>query len=152
MATAKHSQGIREREQVLYAADAVAIGQDEKTMKRPTTKRTTKRINRSIKRKICIDFDGTIYPNPYKDNRIDNDTPPTDGFIEFYQRYVSTHVMVVNSARCEDEYQITLIERYLIANKIPMKVTRYKPMAHYYVDDKAVPYTGDWLSVSGAIQ
>lgn len=119
---------------------------------RPVTRKPARKINRMIKKKICIDFDGTIYPNKYRDNRIDNDTPPINGFVEFYQSMSNTHILVVNSARCEDEHQIALIEAYLKHNGTPMKVCRFKPMAHYYVDDKGISFTGDWIDIKRQIQ
>lgn len=119
---------------------------------RPVARRPARKINRMIKKKVCIDFDGTIYPNKYKDNRIDNDTSPLEGFVEFYQSMSKTHILVVNSARCEDEHQIELIENYLMHNQIPMKVCRFKPMAHYYVDDKGISFTGDWIDIKRQIQ
>ena len=114
--------------------------------------RHRKQINRAVKQRLCIDFDGVIYNNKYKDNRIDLDNPPIDGSIDFCKRVGGRFKLLVNSARCEDAEQRERIAEYLKHWGISAIVTEHKPTAHYYIDDRAVVFSGDWDSVSKIIK
>ena len=103
-----------------------------------------RKINRAVKQRLCLDFDGVIYNNKYRDNRICMDDEPISGAVEFCSIASDRFKLFVNSARCEDAEQRERIAEYLKRWSINAIVTEHKPTAHYYIDGRAVCFSGDW--------
>ena len=107
------------------------------------------------KRKIiCLDFDGVIHKNlkPWK-NRETISYGVVTGTKEAIALLRKGYKVVVHSGRCETEQGRVAIERWLKAKGIEVdEVCRYKPMADYYVDDKAVQFKGDWSQLQEDIK
>jgi predicted HAD superfamily phosphohydrolase YqeG len=104
---------------------------------------------------IIVDFDGTIaewgeYPEP---------GPPCPGVKEALQAIKDQGLIVaVLSARTSDqmskhpidkEMEKRRIEEYLKEHEIPYDVVlkNDKPVARFYIDDRAIEYRGDWEDV-----
>jgi hypothetical protein len=53
--------------------------------------------------------------------------------------------VVVHSARCATEAGCAAVEAWLVKHRLDVdEVCRFKPPAAIYVDDRAVPFRGDW--------
>ena len=96
------------------------------------------------KKTICVDFDGVIYRNmSYKGTTIINELP-IDGAIDALKELSKKHTVVINSARCETEEGMEAVQEWLNKHDLPYKLSKYKPHAAVYVDDRAVCFNGDW--------
>src|SRR5210317_1219654 len=104
---------------------------------------------------IVVDFDGTIaewaeYPEP---------GPPCPGVKEALQEMKDSGLTIaVLSARTSDEMskhpidkemERRRIEEYLKEHEIPYDIVLKsdKPVARFYIDDRAIEYRGDWKEV-----
>ena len=71
--------------------------------------------------------------------------PPIHGTREAIQRLRKSFRVVIHSARCATEEGCAAIEAWLSKHEIEVdEVARFKPPAAVYVDDRAVPFRGDW--------
>lgn len=96
---------------------------------------------------VAVDFDGTIHP--YTKGWIGStpeDEPPIDGAIEFLAQLRSDgYRVVIFSTRCDNPEGLKATVRWLDKWSIPYDaVTCQKIPAVAYVDDRAVPYLGNW--------
>lgn len=103
---------------------------------------------------IVVDFDKTINSKPYP-----HIGEPTPGVKEAFQKMKDMgYEIQILSCRTNPEvtkYQIDrqeqcrVMERYLKEYGIPYDVvlSEYKPVAHYYIDDRAIEFNGNWSDV-----
>ncbi len=98
------------------------------------------------RRTICLDFDGVLhsYRSGWCGAEVIPD-PPLHGSREAIARLRKTFRVVVHSARCVSDEGCKAIEAWLRKHSIEVdEVCRHKPPAYLYVDDRAVPFRGDW--------
>ena len=108
---------------------------------------------------ICIDFDQTINSSHYPDLG-----EPTEGVKEAFEKLRSVGYEIhILSCRTNPEVtkhiidrqeQCRTIKRYLEEHDIPYDVVlnEFKPIATYYIDDRAVEFKGNWDDVLGKIK
>lgn len=106
---------------------------------------------------IAVDLDGTILEKPeYNDKRFGKVLPGAkEALIELKNR---GYTIIVHTCRGDT----AAIETYLGDHEIPFTAINHnpnqpedanqgKPLASYYIDDRAVAFTGDWESVLAEI-
>jgi hypothetical protein len=104
---------------------------------------------RPARRTICLDFDGVIhsYRSGWCGAEVIPD-PPIHGTREAIARLRKTYRVVIHSARCATEEGCAAIEAWLQKHSIEVdEICRYKPPASVYIDDRAIPFRGDWDDV-----
>ncbi len=95
---------------------------------------------------VCLDFDGVIhsYRSGWKGETVIPDPPihRVDLAIRNLRRHFR---VVVYSARCRSDEGVQAVRDWLAKYEIEVdEICRHKPPAFVYVDDRAVPFTGDW--------
>jgi hydroxymethylpyrimidine pyrophosphatase-like HAD family hydrolase len=100
---------------------------------------------------VCVDFDGVIadYSQGFQGPGVYGE--PLPGCAEMLRRLKDGgwHIVVCTSRR---DAEMRHIKRYLERHGIPHDVvTGRKPGAHVYVDDRALPFDGDWARTLGRI-
>lgn len=106
-----------------------------------------------VRRTICLDFDGVIhaYQSGWCGAEIIPD-PPIHGTREAIARLRQHFDIVVHSARCCTEEGRQAIEIWLKKHRIEVdEVCSHKPPAYAYVDDRAVPFQGNWEQTIASI-
>ena len=101
------------------------------------------------RRTICLDFDGVIhsYRSGWCGAEIIPD-PPVHGTQAAIERLRKTFRVVIYSARCRTKEGREAIESWLAQHGIAVdEVAEHKPPALAYVDDRAIPFTGNWDDV-----
>ena len=101
---------------------------------------------RAARRTICLDFDGVIhsYRSGWCGAEVIPD-PPIHGTQEAIARLRRQFRVVVHSARCGTDAGYEAVKAWLNRHRLEVDdVCRYKPPAAIYVDDRAVPFRGDW--------
>lgn len=99
----------------------------------------------AMQRAICIDFDGVLhsYTSGWQGHELIGDGP-VDGAREACQRlHEAGFKLYVLSSRSMLEPVQDWLARY---NFPPMILTRVKPIAIAYIDDRAVRFEGNWDS------
>jgi hypothetical protein len=97
-------------------------------------------------RTICIDFDGVIhsYLSGWRGEAVIPD-PPIHRTAEAIVRLRKHFRVVVHSARCCSHEGRQAIREWLELHNIEVDdVCEHKPPAMVYLDDRGVPFTGDW--------
>lgn len=110
----------------------------------------------TLARTIAVDFDGVLHP--YTAGWVGSvpaDEAPTPGALDFLDWCaVEGYRVVVFSTRADHKEGLDGIWDWLLAHKLASyvaDVTHAKPPAVAYVDDRAVPYVGDWQAVREGI-
>jgi len=106
-----------------------------------------------VRRTICLDFDGVVhsYRSGWCGSEVIPD-PPIHGTREAIARLRQRYRVVIHSARCSTEAGRLAIEHWLRRHDIVIdEVCAHKPPALAYVDDRAVPFRGDWDQAMTAI-
>jgi hypothetical protein len=101
------------------------------------------------RRTVCLDFDGVLhsYKSGWRGEAIIPD-PPIHGTREAIARLRSLYRIVVHSTRCRTAEGRAAVEAWLREHGITVdEVCEHKPPALAYVDDRAVPFRGDWDQV-----
>lgn len=110
----------------------------------------------TYQRTIAVDFDGVLHPytNGWT-GYTPEDEPPMDGAFAFLGKLKADgYRVVVFSTRCDNPEGLAGTRAWLVTHGLdPLvdDVTCSKPPAVAYVDDRAVPYLGDWSAVLAGI-
>lgn len=111
----------------------------------------------TLARTVAVDFDGVLHP--YTEGWVGSvpaDEPPMPGARDFLRRLIeSGYRIVVFSTRCDHEDGLVGTRNWLLAHGLLGfidDVTCQKPAAVAYVDDRAVPFVGDWADVHAGIE
>ncbi len=95
-------------------------------------------------RVICIDFDGVIYQNmKYQGTAILNGSP-VPGVVAALEELSKTSKIIINSSRFEVDEGLKAVREWMINNGMDYELSKYKPTADIYVDDRGVCFNGDW--------
>ena len=100
-------------------------------------------------RTVCLDFDGVLhsYRSGWKGETVIPDEP-IHGTREAVARLRQKYRVVVHSTRCRTPEGRNAVAAWLRRHDITVdEVCEHKPPAHVYVDDRAVPFRGDWEDV-----
>jgi putative DNA primase/helicase len=95
---------------------------------------------------VCLDFDGVLhsYQSGWCGAEIIPD-PPLHGTREAVALLRKRYRVVIHSARCATDAGCEAVSAWLQKHNIKVdEVCRFKPPAAIYVDDRAVPFRGDW--------
>jgi len=107
-----------------------------------------------ISKIITVDFDGTICDFNYP-----NIGAPKEGVKEALRELKDMGYEIhILSCRTNPELkkypidrqeQVRMMEKYLTDHDIPFDVVlnEFKPLALFYIDDRAIEYRGDWKEV-----
>jgi hypothetical protein len=101
---------------------------------------------RRARRTVCLDFDGVIhsYRSGWCGAEVIPD-PPIHGTQQAIARLRKRYRVVIHSARCASEAGYEAVKAWLQKHGVEVDdVCRFKPPAAIYVDDRAVPFRGDW--------
>lgn len=102
---------------------------------------------------VALDFDGVIhsYTSGWRGAEVIPD-PPVAGVHDAIRDLRKTFRVVVYSTRCETQSGIDAVAAWLLQHDIIVdEVTATKPPAIAYVDDRAVPFCGNWQDVMAGI-
>jgi len=106
------------------------------------------------RRTVCLDFDGVIHS--YRSGWCGADVipdPPIHGTREAIARLRKSYRVVVHSSRCHTLAGRNAIAHWLAKHGIEVdEICEHKPPAVMYVDDRAIPFRGDWEQVLSEIQ
>lgn len=97
------------------------------------------------KRTVVFDFDGVInsYKSGWEGYSVISD-PPVDGIKEAIDNIRQKYKVVVVSSRCDRPEGIKAIKEYLKLHDIKVDdVTKHKPPAVVYIDDRALTFDGN---------
>jgi hypothetical protein len=106
------------------------------------------------RRTVCLDFDGVVhsYRSGWRGAPVIPD-PPIHGTAEAIARLRQQYRVVIYSARCRSAEGRRAIEAWLRKHQIEVdEVCDHKPPALVYVDDRAIPFRGDWNQVIADIR
>ncbi|MGI9517947.1 MAG: TOTE conflict system archaeo-eukaryotic primase domain-containing protein [Pirellulaceae bacterium] len=114
---------------------------------RPANLEICERAGLERRRKtVCLDFDGVIhsYHSGWKGETVIPD-PPIHRVDQAIRQLRKHFRVVVYSARCRSDEGMHAVANWLAKHNIEVdEVCRNKPPAHIYIDDRAIPFTGDW--------
>ena len=102
---------------------------------------------------VCLDFDGVIhsYKSGWQGEAVIPD-PPIHKVDVAVRRLRKHFRVVIYSARCRNRQGVEAIQRWLDKHQIEVdEVCDHKPPAFVYVDDRAIPFNGDWDETISAI-
>ncbi|MEM8735851.1 MAG: hypothetical protein AAGG44_16600 [Planctomycetota bacterium] len=107
----------------------------------------------TVRRTICLDFDGVL--NSYRSGWTGIDSipdPPIHGSDRAVARLRKDYRVVVHSARCSTEEGRNAIKNWLAKHNIEVdEVCEHKPPAMVYIDDRAIRFQGNWADTMSAL-
>ncbi len=95
---------------------------------------------------VCLDFDGVIhsYGSGWKGETHIPD-PPIHGVRDAIRHLRKRYRVVIHSARTRSEEGCQAVADWLAKHDIEVdEICSHKPPAFVYVDDRAIPFGGDW--------
>ena len=96
------------------------------------------------RRVVCVDFDGVIYSNmKYQGTTMLNGLP-VDGVIEALKELSSHSRVIINSSRFEVDEGMEVVRRWMIRHGMNYELSKHKPTADIYIDDRAICFNGVW--------
>lgn len=107
-----------------------------------------------LKRTVCVDFDGVIhsYVSGWMGEGNIPD-PPIHRVDEAIAKLREDYRVVIYSARCRSSVGRDAIAAWLEKHGIEVdEICEHKPPAFVYIDDRAIPFTGNWDQCMLAIQ
>lgn len=107
-----------------------------------------------FRRTICLDFDGVVhsYRSGWRGAPVIPD-PPIHGTAAAIARLRQQYRVVIYSARCRTIEGRQAIDAWLRKHSIEVdEICEHKPPALVYVDDRAIPFRGDWDQVIADIR
>ena len=93
---------------------------------------------------ICIDFDGVIYKNLVYQGTTTIKGSPIEGAKVALQELSRDYKIVINSSRFETDEGMDAVREWLIENDMDYELSKFKPTAHIYLDDRGIQFQGDW--------
>jgi|TARA_R110002020_G_scaffold38425_1_gene115515 capsule biosynthesis phosphatase len=113
--------------------------------------------------RICIDVDGTIVPTRQQDQKYEDLIPFNNAVASIQQLKEQGHIIILLTARhmqtCNNNIgeivakQGNILIPWLNKWKIPYDELHFgKPLADIYVDDRGLPFTGNWLNTLNNIE
>lgn len=105
---------------------------------------------------VAVDFDGVIHPYTKGWIGVTPDPEPPDPHVPIVLATLARRFkVIVFSARASFPEGKAGIEEWLKANRLDRfvsDVTATKPAAVAFLDDRAVPFTGDWSAALAGIE
>ncbi len=96
------------------------------------------------RRVVCVDFDGVIYNNiKYQGTTVLNGLP-VPGVAAALMELSKSSRVIINSSRFEADEGVEAARAWLIKYDMQYELSKHKPTADVYIDDRAVCFTGDW--------
>jgi hypothetical protein len=100
---------------------------------------------------IAVDFDGVInsFKNGWK-GPTETDEPVLSAAESIATLFHRGYKIIIFSTRASTEEGVKTIREYLLKHTEDpgmvekIEITDKKPIAHIYIDDRAIPFTGDW--------
>lgn len=100
----------------------------------------------AMQRALCIDFDGVLhsFKSGWQGHAVVADEPEDGAVAACWRLHEAGWKLYVLSSRSVLESVQEWLARY---NFPPMILTRVKPIAIAYIDDRGIRYEGDWDSI-----
>jgi hypothetical protein len=105
---------------------------------------------------LCVDFDGVIhsYTSPWTDEKTISD-PPVPGALKWLAKAAEVFDVVIYSSRSKIKEGRDAMAAWIVdhniregaAHDIRLNFASEKPAAFLTIDDRAIQFTGDWLSL-----
>tara|TARA_R110002020_G_scaffold182598_1_gene378225 strand:+ start:7027 stop:7383 length:357 start_codon:yes stop_codon:yes gene_type:complete len=113
--------------------------------------------------RICIDVDGTIVPTRQQDQKYEDLVPFKNAVAAIQQLKANGHEIILLTARhmltCNNNIgkivakQGNILIPWLNKWKIPYDELHFgKPLADIYVDDRGMPFNGNWTKTLNNIE
>lgn len=104
---------------------------------------------------VCFDFDGVLheYKPPWKGDQALIEGRPVTGAKDFVDWCsIRGYWVFVHSVRTSTERGRKAVESWLARHDIHVDmVCAYKPLAEFYVDDRAVKFENNWGKIMGEL-
>ena len=104
---------------------------------------------------ICFDFDGVIHSAtaPWQCEEIILGAPVKGCRETLNAIKEKGYRIIVHSVRCRSSKGRKAIAKYMYANQLEYdKISQHKPIADFYIDDRAVLFAGNWQDVIKAME
>ncbi len=96
------------------------------------------------RRVVCVDFDGVIYSNmKYQGTTVLNGLP-VPGVAAALMELSKFNRVIINSSRFEVDEGMEAVRRWMHKHDMQYELSKHKPTADVYIDDRAVCFNGDW--------